>query len=74
MTAHDTAQQLIARITPILNELGVDSFVMAAYATDGEGKTYRLVVGHSGSDANPAYADGLKPMAIMAAKWHQGQL
>lgn len=74
MTAQEKVQAFTERIRPHLEELGIEAFVMVAYARDGEDekKVTRVTIG--GNNGNAAYEDGLRTMQVLAAKWGQGQL
>lgn len=72
MSAQDKVQQFSERIRPHLEELGIEAFVMAAYATDAEGKVVRITLG--GNGGNPAFEDGLRGMQHAANMWGAGKL
>lgn len=72
MTAQEIGEQINSIYGPKLKELGLESFVIAGYATDSDGKCARLVVGDGGG--HPAFSDGLRPLLIFAARWQAGQL
>lgn len=72
MEVAQVGKEIESRILPQLNELGLAAFVLVGYLEDGDGKTHRVTLGSSGH--NPAQADGLRGMQIMAQKWGAGQL
>ena len=72
MTAQEIGEQINSVYGPKLKELGLESFVLAAYCTDSDGKVARLVVGDGGG--HPAFSDGLRPLLVMAERWQNGQL
>lgn len=72
MTAQEVGKQINERVVPMLSELGVEAFVMAAYVKDGDGKVTRVTFG-APSD-NPAYDDGLRNIITLANQWGAGQL
>jgi hypothetical protein len=72
MTAQEQAEAIEKKIVPLLAELGLEAFMVAGYASDGEGKIHKVTFAYTGQ--NPAYSDGLRGMVIMAARWGQGEL
>lgn len=64
---YDLAEDLKRRITPHLEELGIEAFVIIGYAKHTDGKTIRLVAINDGDDA--AYVDGLRPAILFAMGW-----
>lgn len=72
MDAAQAAQHIQEKIMPQLAEFGVEAFMVCGYLKDGDGKIHRVTFGYDGD--HPAYADGLRPMQIMAAQWGAGKL
>jgi hypothetical protein len=64
---YDLGEDLKRRLTPHLEELGVEAFVIFGYAKNADGKTTRWVVVNNGNDA--AYTDGLRPAILFAMGW-----
>lgn len=59
--------EIKTRITPQLQEMGVDGFLIVGYMTLGDGSKSRLLLVSDGGD--PAIRDGLHPVAHAAAVW-----
>lgn len=55
------------RISPQLEEMGVEGFLLIGYIRTGDGKRNRLMMVSAGDD--PAIADGLEPVARAGAVW-----
>lgn len=76
MTAQESAQVLIDKIAPQLNELGFEAFCLAAYhrshGDDDKERIERFVVCNGGNSV--PMQDGLRPMVIMASRWKDGAL
>jgi hypothetical protein len=72
MTAEEQAQHIAEKILPQLQEIGIEAFVLAGYASDGDGKVHKVTLGVEGS--NPAYADGLRTLAVLTGRWGKGEL
>ncbi len=64
---YDLAEDLKRRLTPHLEELGVEAFVILGYARKADGKTTHLVAINPGQDA--AIRDGLRPAILFAMGW-----
>ena len=58
---------LTERVLPILEELGVEGFVMGGYVSDSEGKLTRFA--SANISKNPAIEDGLSKWAIALSMW-----
>jgi hypothetical protein len=76
MTGPECAQQVVTKIVPQLNELGMSAFVLTGYITtvneEGEEVIERHVIANGGGNA--PMQDGLRPMVIMGARWKDGAL
>lgn len=63
----DQMTELAKRVVPIMQEFGLSAFVLAGYKDDGQGNVRRVVIANTAG--NPAYQDGLRPMARFAFLW-----
>lgn len=72
MDTKQIMQALNERVAPQLSELGVEAFIIAGYIRQENDSVSRFTLGHSGTNA--AYADGLRPVEIMATQWGAGKL
>lgn len=66
MTKADFQKQFQERVAPMLQEMGVEGFVIAGYMTDGERKFGRFALSVT---TNPMAEDGLLPLTRFAAMW-----
>lgn len=69
MTPEQASEEIKRRIQPILSELGMESWLLLGYATDGEGQRGRAAIGHINSD--PVMRDAMRPIITFAAAWSQ---
>lgn len=67
MTKDEFSKNLQERVVPLLEELGIEGFVLAGYATDGDGHMGRFAVGQT--NRNAAIEDGLRQMCHIATMW-----
>ncbi len=64
---YDLSEDLKRRLSPHLEELGVEGFVIVGYARKPDGHTTHLVAINPGQDA--AIRDGLRPAIMFAMGW-----
>lgn len=69
MTPEQASEEIKRRIGPVLEELGIDSWILMGYATDGEGRRGRAAIGHINSD--PVMRDAMRPIVAFAHAWSQ---
>lgn len=67
MTSQEICQEISANISPKLEELGIEGFVMSGYLVDSEGKMKKFTVCQT--NKNVAIEDGLAPLARFASIW-----
>lgn len=73
MTIQEVTQQIAMKLGPVMEELGVESFLLAGYVRDGDGKVSRVTMGGN-SKTNAACNDGLRNLHELANRWGAGQL